>query len=233
MNFNDNINTVKNIGETRTKQLNKLGIETVEDLVEYFPRDYKDRTSFIEIAEINEGDTVNIRAKVMVKPELSRIRALTIVKARLSDGSGIIEAVWFNQPYMRNSFAPGREYIFTGKVNKKYGRLQLENPAFEAYSEESLNVGRIVPVYTLPKKMSQKTIRQAISTVINEAEITEFMPENILKKYKLCNRKTAIRNIHFPENDNMFFAARTRLVFEELFLLQLRLLQLKGNVVNK
>lgn len=233
MNLDDKINVVKNIGEARTKQLNKLGIETVEDLVEYFPRDYKDRTSVINISEINEGDTVNIRAKVQIKPEFSKIRALTIVKTRLADNSGIIEAVWFNQPYIRNSFVIGKEYIFTGKVNKKYGRLQLENPAFEIYSEESLNVGRIVPVYTLPKKMSQKIIRQAVGSVINDTEIAEFMPEDILKKYKLCTRRFAIKNIHFPENDNAFFSARTRLVFEELLLLQLRLLQLKGNVVNK
>lgn len=233
MNLDDKIDVIKNIGDTRSKQLNKLGIETVEDLVEYFPRDYKDRTSISPISEINEGDTVNIRAKIQIKPELSRIRTLTLVKTRLADNSGAIEAVWFNQPYIRNSLVPGREYIFVGKVNKKYGRFQLENPAFEAYSEESLNVGRIVPVYTLPKKMSQKTIRQAINTVINDTKITEFMPEDILEKYSLCHREFAVKNIHFPENDDSFFAARTRLVFEELLLLQLRLLQLKGKAVNK
>lgn len=233
MDFNDSIGVVKNIGNTREKQLNKLGIETVEDLIEYFPRDYKDRTDFVNISEINEGDTVNIRAKVQVKPEFSKIKALTIVKARLGDNSGVIEAVWFNQPYMRNNLVPGREYIFTGKVNKKFGRLQIESPDFEIYNEESLNVGRIVPVYTLPKKMSQKTIRSAISTVINDALIDEFMPEKILKKYKLCQRDYAIKNIHFPENANAFFAARHRLVFEELFLLQLRLLEFKGSVTDK
>lgn len=233
MNFDDKISVVKNIGDTRTKQLNKLGIETVEDLVEYFPRDYKDRTSVISVSEISEGDIVNIRAKVQIKPEFAKIRTLTIVKTRIGDSSGVIEAVWFNQPYIRNSLIPGKEYIFTGKANKKYGRLQLENPVFEVYSEESLNVGRIVPVYTIPKKMSQKTIRQAVSSVINDTEISEFMPENILKQYNLCSRSFAIKNIHFPENDAAFFSARTRLVFEELLLLQLRLLQLKGNIVNK
>lgn len=233
MNFDDSISVVKNIGDTRTKQLNKMGIETVEDLMEYFPRDYKDRTEVISISEIKEGDTVNIRARVQVKPELSRIRNLTIVKARLGDSSGIIEAVWFNQPYIRNSLAVGKEYIFTGKTVKKYGRLQIESPVFEIYNEDSLNVGRIVPVYTLPKKMSQKTFRQAVSSVINDVEITEFLPNDILKEYNLCSRDHAIKNIHFPKNDNNFFAARNRLVFEELLLLQLRLLQLKGNVTNK
>lgn len=233
MYLNEKINVVKNIGDSRTKQLNKMGIETVEDLIEYFPRDYKDRTEIVSIAEVNEGDSVNIRARVQVKPEFTRIRALAIVKVRLADDTGIIEAVWFNQPYMKNSLLAGNEYIFTGKVNKKYGRLQLENPAFELYNEDSLNVGRIVPVYTLPKRMSQKTFRQAISSVINETEIQEFMPEYIMKEYNLCNRDFAIKNIHFPNDNESFFMARNRLVFEELLLLQLRLLQLKGNVTNK
>jgi ATP-dependent DNA helicase recG len=233
MYLNEKINVVKNIGDSRTKQLNKMGIETVEDLIEYFPRDYKDRTEIVSIAEVNEGDSVNIRARVQVKPEFTRIRALAIVKVRLADDTGIIEAVWFNQPYMKNSLLAGNEYIFTGKVNKKYGRLQLENPAFELYNEDSLNVGRIVPVYTLPKRMSQKTFRQAISSVINETEIQEFIPEHIMKEYNLCNRDFAIKNIHFPNDNESFFMARNRLVFEELLLLQLRLLQLKGNVTNK
>lgn len=233
MKLDEKINVVNNIGDTRTKQLNKMDIFTVEDLIEYFPRDYKDRTSVININEVNEGDTVNITAVVQAKPEIKRIRALTIVNARLADKTGVIEAVWFNQPYMKNSLISGREYVFTGKVSKKYSRLQLENPAFEIYSEQSLNVGRIVPVYTLPKRMSQKTFRTAISTVINEVDVQEFMPQSVMDRYNLCKRDFAIRNIHFPENNDSFFKARTRLVFEELLLLQLRLLQLKGNVTNK
>lgn len=233
MDLTENINVVKNIGETRSKQLNKMGIETVEDLVEYFPRDYKDRTEFVAIEDIKEGDTVNIRAYLQIKPDYTRVRRLSIVKTRLFDKTGVIEAVWFNQPYIKNSLEVGKEYIFTGKVNTKYGRLQIENPSFELYNEDSLNVGRIVPVYTLPKKMSQKTFRQAVASVIDETQICEFLPEYITDKYDLCDRKFAIKNIHFPENNESFFKARYRLVFEELLLLQLRLLQLKGVAANK
>lgn len=233
MNFDEKIDVIKNIGEARAKSLNKMGIETVEELIEYFPRDYKDRTEVVPIEDIKEGETVNIRAKVQAKPDYTRIRGMAIVKARIGDLTGTIEAVWFNQPYIRNSLAVGQEYIFTGRINKKYGRVQIESPAYEVYSEESLNVGRIVPVYTLPKKMSQKTFRQAVSSVINDAVIEEFMPESVLQKYRLCKRDFAIKNIHFPENNDSFFMARQRLVFEELLLLQLRLLQLKGTITNK
>ncbi|MGN1318148.1 MAG: ATP-dependent DNA helicase RecG [Lachnospirales bacterium] len=233
MNFDDKIEVVKNIGEARAKSLNKMGIETVEDLIEYFPRDYKDRTEVILISEVNEGESVNIRAKIEGKVEYTRVRNLTIVKARLKDESGIIEGVWFNQPYLKNTLISGKEYIFTGKISKKYGRIQMENPAFEVYSENSLNVGRIVPHYTLPKNMSQKTFRQIISYAIGDVSITEFLNKDIIEKYNLCSRDFAINNIHFPKDNESFFRARNRLVFEELLLLQLRLLQLKGNITNK
>ncbi len=235
MELQDSIDVVKNIGLSRAKQLNKMGIATVEDLIEYFPRSYEDRSRFTSIDNINIGEVNNFKAKVFAKPESMRARALTIVKARLYDGSGYIEGVWYNQPYMKNVLIPGKEYVFTGKVTEKFGRLQVENPDFEPFSQNSLNTGRIVPVYTVPSKMSQKTIRGCVKNAIDGVcrEINEFMPENILKERRLCCRSYAVNNIHFPESDDAFFRARRRLVFEELLMLQMHLLQLKGNVTGK
>lgn len=231
----DSIGVVKNIGKTRLEQLNKLGIETVEDLIEYYPRDYEDRSQFVPISEIEIGMTNTIRGKVAVSPEARRIRSMTIVSARISDRSSVIECVWFNQPYIKNQLTPGREYSFTGKVVEKYGRLQMESPDYEPVSDNSLNTGRIIPIYTVPKKMSQKIIRGCIKDAMDSVEgsLEEYMPEKILKKHNLCDREFAVRNIHFPESDNAFFKARKRLVFDELLFLQLHLLELKGNICGK
>lgn len=231
----DSIGVVKNIGKTRLEQLNKLGIETVEDLIEYYPRDYEDRSQFVPISEIEIGMTNTIRGKVTVSPEARRIRSMTIVSARISDRSSVIECVWFNQPYIKNQLTPGREYSFTGKVVEKYGRLQMESPDYEPVSDNSLNTGRIIPIYTVPKKMSQKIIRGCIKDAMDSVEgsLEEYMPEKILKKHNLCDREFAVRNIHFPESDNAFFKARKRLVFDELLFLQLHLLELKGNICGK
>lgn len=231
----DSIDVVKNIGKTRAEQLNKLGIETVEDLIEYYPRDYEDRSQFVPISEIEIGMTNTIRGKVAVSPEARKIKSMTIVSAGIKDKSGVIECVWFNQPYIKNQLIPGREYSFTGKVAKKYGRLQMESPDYEPVSDNSLNTGRIIPVYTVPKKLSQKIIRGCIKDAMDSVEggLEEYMPEKILKKHNLCGREFAVRNIHFPESDNAFFKARKRLVFDELLFLQLHLLELKGNICGK
>ncbi len=235
MELGDSIRVVKNIGETRAKQLNRLGIEKVEDLVEYFPRTYEDRSNVVALDQIVKGEVNSFKARVDGSPESLRVRTMTIVKVRLTDGKGFIEGVWYNQPYIKNILTPGREYVFTGKINERYGRIQAENPDFEPVREDSLNMGRIVPVYTVPAKMSQKTMRGCIKDALEgiDGEIEEFMPRSIINKRNLCDRRYAVNNIHFPESDEGFFKARRRLVFEELLMLQLHLLQLKGNVTGK
>lgn len=231
----DSIEVIKNIGKTRAAQLNKLGIETVEDLVEYYPRDYEDRSTYVPLDEVEPGKVNTIRGRVCGKPEAKKIRSMTIVNARISDGKGFIECVWFNQPYVKNQLTPGREYSFTGRVTEKFGRIQMESPDYEPVNENSLNTGRIVPVYTVPNKMSQKIIRGCIKEAMDSVEGTleEYMPHSILEKHDLCSREFAVKNIHFPESDTAFFKARRRLVFDELLLLQLHLLELKGNVCSK
>lgn len=235
MNPSDSIDVVKNIGKTRAEQLNKLGIETVEDLIEYYPRDYEDRSRFVPINEIEIGSVNTIRGRVLTSPEARRVRTITIVGVRIADGTGSIECVWFNQLYVKNQLIVGKEYTFTGKVIQKFGRIQMESPDYELVNADSLNTGRIVPVYTVPKKMSQKVIRGCIKDAMDtvDGSLDEYMPESIIKEHNLCSREFALRNIHFPENDKAFFKARRRLVFDELLFLQMHLLELKGNVCDK
>ena len=235
MELNEPISVVKNIGETRCKQLNKMGVETVNDLIEYFPRDYEDKSLFVNICDVVKGEVNTFKAKVSFNPEAHRVKGMVIVRARLSDATGSIDGVWFNQPYIKNSLVLGKEYVFSGKVTEKYNRIQVESPEFEIFNPNSLNNGRIVPVYTLPARLSQKVIRTVIRDALIEVKdkIDEFLPESIIKNMGLCSRLYAIKNIHFPQNDDAFFKARYRLVAEELLLLQMRLLQLKGDVGEK
>ena len=111
----------------------------------------------------------------------------------------------------------------------------MESPDYELVNVDSLNTGRIVPVYTVPKKMSQKVIRGCIKDAMDtvDGSLDEYMPESIIREHNLCSREFAVRNIHFPENDKAFFKARRRLVFDELLFLQMHLLELKGNVCDK
>ena len=109
--------------------------------------------------------------------------------------------MWFNQPYIKNSLVLGKEYVFSGKVTEKYNRIQVESPEFEIFNPNSLNNGRIVPVYTLPARLSQKVIRTVIRDALIEVKdkIDEFLPKSIIKSMGLCSRLYAIKNIHFPQ----------------------------------
>jgi ATP-dependent DNA helicase RecG len=237
MQLNSSVTEIKNIGGEREKLLASLNIHTVGDLIEYFPRDYDDRSDIAKIADLKIGESATFVARVASDAQTMRIKKLTIVKILLKDETGTIEGVWYNQPYMKSSLKEGQLYMLTGKIVQKYGRLQVDSPELEPLKPngDPISGGRIVPIYSLTKRLSQKVLRQLIKSVLDEVtpQLGEFIPLQIRKRYGLCERGFAINNIHFPQDDNSFFIARRRLVFEELFLLQTKLLQLKGTVQAK
>lgn len=234
--LSDNIITIKNIGEERSKKLQKLGIFTINDLIEYFPRNYDDRSNVCKIKDIELNKINTVKGKVISNPETAKIRHVSITKIRIDDGTGFLEIVWFNQPYLKNTIKYKSDYIFTGKVIQKYGRIQMETPDYEIIDErELLSNGRIVPIYASTYKLPQKLFREVINQTLFAVkdQIKEFLPDEILKENNLCSRNFAIENIHFPKDNKSFFIARRRLVFEELFLLQTKLLQIKGILEHK
>ncbi|MBR1443636.1 MAG: ATP-dependent DNA helicase RecG, partial [Firmicutes bacterium] len=234
MKLEDDITSVKNIGASRAEKLKKLNIFTVKDLIEYIPRDYDDRSTSVKINEVKINEVNTVKGVIMSKGENVKIKNITVTKIRLKDDSGFIELVWYNQPYMKNAFEYRGQYIVTGKVTNKYGRVQMASPEYEKIGDERelISSGRIVPIYHLTYKISQKLLRSTILSTLEEVknEIADFMPESMRIKFDVCERRYAIENIHFPENNEAFFKARRRLVFEEFFILQTKLMQLRGNI---
>lgn len=227
------VTAIKSIGPEKSRKLSRLGILTVKDLIEHFPRDYEDRSQVVPISEIKLNEENTFRGRVRGIPEDMRVKNLRIVRARIEDSTGGIVAVWYNQPYMKKAFKEGAEYIFTGKAVRKYNNIEIQSPEFEIVSEGSiLSGGRIVPVYSSTSGISQKMLRSIIKDTLDYAgnQIHDFIPTSIRKKYKLCDRNYAVSNIHFPESNESFFIARRRLVFEELFMLQTALLKMKSSV---
>ncbi|MCD8158858.1 MAG: ATP-dependent DNA helicase RecG [Clostridiales bacterium] len=236
MDIYDDIGSIKNVGEKRRELLNKVGIYTVKDLLEYIPRDYTDRSQITPLNEVEPGEEYTVKAKIKGDFQVFPRGKLKIVKTVISDGKGEAAVVWFNQTYLKNSLDRSKEYLFTGTFNLVNGRLTMTAPDFDPVREkESLNAGRIVPKYRLTKNLNQKLLRRLIYETIGEAEslVREFIPRYIREEYNLCDRVYALKNIHFPETSEAFFDARRRLVFEELLILQLRLLMLKGEIKKK
>ena len=231
------ISELNGVGAKRAHSLHNAGICTVADLLNYFPRDYDDRSQIKTVAELMPDAVNTIRGVVASDPETATLPRkgappLNITKIVIKDHTGALELVWFNQPYLKKYFKKHSEYIFTGKVRESYGgRVQMQSPEYEISNDGELSHGRIVPVYTTPKQFSQKTFRALMHQALEGAgeceAFAEYLPVSICEKYNLCGRETAIHNIHFPKSDALFLAARRRLVFEELFFMQSALLQMK------
>ncbi len=215
-----------NVGEQRAKKLNRMGIFTAEDLLTHFPREYDDRSNVRKIKELVVNEENTFLAFVKEQSESVRIKNITLTRMKLYDETGSVYGVWYNQLYMKKAFLEKTQYLFTGKLQKKYGRLEVASPEYE--KAETAMV-KIVPIYPSVQGLSQKILRKLIEDVLKQTQnqLKESLPLWIRKEYFLCERNFAVENIHFPKSQEAFFQARRRLVFEEFLLLQLGLLLMK------
>jgi len=216
---------VKGIGPARAKALAKAGVNTCLDLLYYFPRTYQDRTHFSMISFIKDGETATVKAKILSVQETRPRSGLHLLKVLISDGRSRAEAVWFNQPFLKKQFTPGKELILSGKVSRRFGPIQFSNPDWEILDEDKdpLHTGRIVPIYPLSGNLTQRAFRRKMKDVIDlyALRMPEFLPPSFLAKYDLMPVNLALSQIHFPESKEALEEARKRFIYEELFLLQL------------
>ena len=228
--LNKDIQFIKGVGPSRVKLLNKLGINTLEDLITFYPREYEDRGKPKTISELCDGEEALISAIVVARMSEVRIRKnLTLCKLVVRDETGTAQITWYNQSYLKNSFKVNERYKFYGKVSNKYGKVDMQSPVFEPEGMTS-KTGKIIPIYPLTYSLSQNTIRKIIENGLEGTigKLEETIPDYLLEKYSLCDINTAIQKIHFPDNFAEFNLARKRLVFEELLSMQLALLNLKN-----
>jgi ATP-dependent DNA helicase RecG len=234
------IRYLKGIGPKKAKKFNKLGINTIEDFLYYFPKRYEDRTKFLNISQLKEGEYQTIKAQVLVAGEKQswRRRGFKILEVAVGDDTGKIFCVWFNQAYLKDYFKVGTTLILYGRIERYGGRLQMNSPEFEIISgeeAESLSIGRIVSIYSLPEGITQRNYRQIIKSILDEyiTKLSDFMPYDIRNRNNLLNLAQSLINIHFPENLQMQKEAYQRLAFEEFFLFQLPLALRKSKKKEK
>ena len=228
MEANDNIQVIKGIGEKTEKLLYKLGIETVQDLLEHYPRGYEEFERPVMISQISEGTTLAIEASITATPKVKRMRNLQIVNAQVRDSSNTMWLTWFNMPFLQKSLRSGYHYIFRGKVIRKNGVLTIEQPGI--YQKESyyklLKV--LQPIYPLTQGITNTLISKAIKQVLTELSFAkDYIPKPVAKEYTLMDRTKALKEVHFPKDRESMMKARQRLVFDEFFLYSLALRRLK------
>jgi ATP-dependent DNA helicase RecG len=219
---------VKGVGTKLAQVLSKLSIYTLGDLLFHLPRRYEDRRQFRKIAHARPGDAVTVSGKLVTVDNV-KVRNLTLTKAYLDDGSGVLELVWYNQPYMKDTLNKLRnsQIVAYGIIKESPYGLQMETPEWEdlpdgADPDSLLSVNRIVPIYPLTEGIRQKRMRQIIWNAVQYAHLApEILPRSVRERLGLMPIQQAIAQIHFPDSEQAIDPARQRLVFEEFFLMQL------------
>jgi len=219
---------VKGVGDKLAQVLSKLNIYTLGDLLFHLPRRYEDRRHFRKIAHARIGEAVTVSGKLVTVDNV-KVRNLTLTKAYLDDGSGVLELVWYNQPYMKDTLNKLRnsQIVAYGIIKESPYGLQMETPEWEdlpdgADPDSLLSVNRIVPIYPLTEGIRQKRMRQIIWNAVQYAHLApEILPRSVRERLGLMPIQHALQQIHFPDSEQAIDPARQRLVFEEFFLMQL------------
>lgn len=230
MNYNDSIVKIKGIGEKTQKILNRIGIETVQDLLEHYPRDYEEFAMPIPIAQVNEGSVATIEAYLGITPRLKRVRNLQILNVQVRDSSGTLLLTWFNMPFLKNKLHMGTRYLFRGKVKMKNGALVMEQPKIYSREEYYKLLKILQPVYPLTEGISNNIIIKSMREVHNNLEFAkDYIPKSIIREYSLMDRTKALKEIHFPKDRDSLRKARERLAFDEFFLYSLALRRMRDS----
>ncbi len=241
--YESDVLLLKGIGSKFGYLLNKLGIYSIFDLISYYPKKYIDYSSRCLIKNLKEGQSVTIYGHISAVKTFTTRNNLTIIKVVITDESGSLELNYFYSKLNRYSieryksqFPKNSSIIVSGIVKKDNYNLSytIDKPQYQIVSEDNLstdnlNLGRIVPVYPLVENLNIKALRKSISNALQmySSSIENLVPEQIIKKYNMLDRKDALKIIHFPDNQEVLEKARFSLVFEEFFLLQLKLLLLR------
>lgn len=217
------------VGQARAKALAKLGLSAVGDLLAYFPREYEDRTLRESIAALPLEEPVCFAAVVAEPFRTSRVRGgMELTKGRVVDATGQLALTFFNQSYVRQALQTGQTYVFYGKVTGEGYRRQMVNPSFEREGANALT-GGIFPVYPLTAGITNRfltgLVRGALACL---PQVAEPLGEDLRRQYDLAPVQAAYRDIHFPPDWQALARARRRLMFEELFCLNLGLTRIRG-----
>lgn len=224
----------KYITAKQLSNLKSLGINTIYDLIYYFPRAYDDRTNIKKIGELKFNEYVVLKATVMSAVNLTVRSGKKIVKAMVTDGTGIMEILWFGMPYIKKSLKIGEEYLFIGQT-KKSAVFQLINPEYKLFSgQQKVSENEILPIYSSNKNITQNSLRKLVEkflvNFLNYFE--ENIPNELIKEYKIMERKSAIKNIHYPISMKEIEEAKRRFAIEELLILELGILKNRFIIEN-
>ncbi len=220
---------LKSLTLKEMEKVKKLEINTLHDLLYYFPRAYDDRTNIKKIEELRGDEYVVLKVQFMTVSSPFTPSRLKMVKARATDGTGVIDVVWFQMPYLAKSLKLGEDYILIGHVKRGYN-FQMTNPEYKKVSNQiEMEKGEVLPVYSTIKSFPQNSLRKVLkkNVAAGKKYFAENIPSEIIEKYRIMERQQALSEIHFPTDKKNLEEAKRRFAIEELLILEMGILEKK------
>jgi ATP-dependent DNA helicase RecG len=234
------VEEIEGVGPKLAHILGEMGISSVYDLLHHYPHRYIDLATVKKVTEVIEGDEVTVVGRVVeISARSGRQRRVRILTAVVDDGTGWINAVWFNQNYIADRLRAGMTVALSGKVSRRFGGPQIQTPFYDILDEERedqpVNTGRIIPVHPAGAKLSAARMRGLIAKALRQfgGAVAEPLPDELRSRYGLPLLPEALRLIHFPAGREALLSARKRFIFEEFFFLQLGLALRKHRLTDQ
>ena len=222
--LSDDVTRLSGVNSRTKPKLDRLGIKTIEDLIYHFPHRHDDFTDIRKISQVVPGETQTLIATVWEVSETGRGRVRN-AQAVLGDETGNIRVIWFGQGYLVRTLKPGMRIVISGEAKVYRGRPVFQSPEYDIFNEQEgpTHAGRFVPIYPLTDGLYQRTIRRAVKQALDGAssQLREYAPKETLSRYDLMGLRDAISAMHYPQSAEQVEAARRRLAFDELIMLQL------------
>jgi len=228
--LNASVTVLPRVGDRKAKTLERVGIRTLGDMLYYFPWRYDDYSQLTPINRLQYNQKTTVIGTVQsISSRKIRSGRSTLIEAVISDGTASLRVTWFNQPWITNKFRRGMQVVLSGKVEQYLGRLTINSPEWEMLDRKTLHTNRIVPIYPLTANITQRWLRSQMHQVVTywAPRVIDPLPESVLDNADLIDLNEALLQAHFPDSQDALAAARHRLAFDEIFLLQLGVIQQK------
>jgi len=223
------ITSIKGVGSKMAELFAKVDVFTVNDLLEYYPRDYKSYPAPVSIASVKVGDMVAISGQITDSLSILGSSRKKIITCHVSDGQGVLSLTWFNALFLKNVLRKGGHYVFYGRVRQYKGALSMEHPEYFTIEDYKLKMGHLLPVYVKTAGLSDnsiiKFVRQAMGEGVSKRE---YITQDLLDSMNLMDLDMAIRQVHFPDSREKLERARKRIAFDELFFFLLEIKSMKA-----
>lgn len=225
------LRTLKGVGEKTEKLFQKVGIYDIDDLLHYYPRNYDEYETPVDIAELKEETVQAVSAAVCSGVYVNSVRGRQIISVNIADQSGKFPVVWFNLPYLKKTLRKGSWFVFRGRIVRKQGKLEMEHPEIFTPSAYEEILHNLQPIYGLTAGLSNKTVVKMVTQLLETLPMqSEYLPEELKERYRLADINYALKTIHFPKNKEELLVSRKRLVFDEflLFIISVRRMKEKA-----